>query len=86
MIRFNQFPEPEDVKLNFIANLFDGALFAFGMSFVSLVTVMPVLVKKLGGSNIAIGLIPVVWILGLNFPQVLIANHTDKFPYKKNLF
>ena len=48
MIRFAQFPDSKDVKVNFFANLFDGALFAFGMSFVSLVAVMPVLVKKLG--------------------------------------
>jgi len=85
VIRFAQFPDSKDVKVNFFANLFDGALFAFGMSFVSLVAVMPVLVKKLGGSNMAIGLIPVVWILGLNFPQVLIANFTGKFPFKKKL-
>ena len=83
MIRFDQFSDSQDVKVNFFANLIDGALFGFGMSFVSLVTVMPVLVKELGGSNVAIGLIPVVWIFGLNFPQVLIANYTGRFPFKK---
>ena len=83
MIRFEQYEESDDVKVNFFANLVDGALFVMGMGFVSLVTVLPVLIKKLGGSNVAIGMIPVIWIFGLNFPQVLIANFTRKLPFKK---
>ncbi len=83
MIRFDQFEESGDVKVNFFANLFDGALYVMGMAFVSLVTVIPVLIKKLGGSNLAIGMIPVIWMFGLNFPQILIANYTGKLPFKK---
>ncbi|KAB2837496.1 MAG: MFS transporter, partial [Melioribacteraceae bacterium] len=54
------------VKKNFVINLFDGAVFAFAMGFVSLVTIMPVYVKQIGGSNIEIGLIPVIWAIGFN--------------------
>lgn len=73
------------VKKNFVINLFDGAVFAFAMGFVSLVTIMPVYVKQIGGSNIEIGLIPVIWAIGFNFPQIFIANYAAKQPFKKPL-
>jgi len=73
------------VRFNFTCNLFDGALYGFAMSLISMVTVFPVLVKKVGGSNLAVGLIPVIWIIGFNFPQILIANYASRQPYKKPL-
>jgi len=76
------FNDPE-VERNFYLNIFDGAIFAFAMSFVSLQTVFPILVKKISGSDFAIGLIPVVWAAGFNFPQILVANHIRKLPFKK---
>lgn len=39
----------------------------------------------MGGGSIAIGLIPVLWTIGFNFPQILIANHASKIPIKKKL-
>jgi len=72
-----------DVKRNFYLNIFDGAIFAFAMSFVSLQTVFPILVKKISGSDFAIGLIPAVWAAGFNFPQILVANHIRKLSFKK---
>lgn len=74
------------VRRNFVANVTDGALFAFGLSFVSLNTVLPLFVKKIGGSSLAVALIPVIWIVGLNFPQIFVANFTQRFPFKKGLF
>lgn len=74
------------VRRNFVANVTDGALFAFGLSFVSLNTVLPLFVKKMGGSSLAVGLIPVIWIVGFNIPQILVANFTQRFPLKKGLF
>jgi MFS family permease len=73
------------IRLNFSLNLIDGALFVFALSLVSMITVFPVLIKKVGGSNLAVGLIPVIWIVGFNFPQVFIANHTIRQPFKKSL-
>lgn len=73
------------VKRNFICNVFDGALFSFAMSFVSLSTVLPVFIKNIGGSNIAVGFIPVFWTVGFNFPQILIANYSSRKKYKKEL-
>ena len=73
------------VQRNFLINLFDGAIFTFGMSFVSMVTVLPVYVKQIGGSNIEIGLLPIIWALGFNIPQIMIANYTSKQPFKKKI-
>ncbi|MBU2493502.1 MAG: MFS transporter [Bacteroidetes bacterium] len=73
------------VRKNFIINLFDGAVFAFAMGFVSLITIMPVYVKQIGGSNIEIGLIPVIWAIGFNLPQIFIANYAANQPFKKPL-
>lgn len=75
----------DDTRFNFIANALDGALFTFAMSFVSMVTVFPVLVKKAGGSNIAVGLIPVFWTFGFNFPQILAVNRVRKAGRKKRI-
>lgn len=82
---FSPFFSNKYVKKNFIANTADGALYAFGISFISLNTIMPVFVKKLSGSNIAVGLIPVFWTIGFNLPQIFFANYVRKVPYKKSL-
>ncbi len=74
------------VKRNFYLNVFDGAIFAFAMSFVSLQTVFPVLVKKISGSDFAIGLIPVIYTAGFNFPQIFVANYVRKKSFKKSFF
>jgi len=74
---------PKTVRRNFLLNWADGALFAFGLSLVSMVTVLPVFVKRLGGSNLLVGLIQVIWILGFNFPQIFVAGHARTLPYKK---
>ncbi|HKB85735.1 MAG TPA: MFS transporter [Ignavibacteriaceae bacterium] len=73
----------EQVKRNFFLNVSDGSIYSFAMSFVSLQTVLPVFVKKISGSDIAVGLIPVIWSVGFNFPQVFISNHVRQLGYKK---
>src|SRR5262245_46502716 len=78
-------PEQRLVRWNFVANVCDGGLFAMAMSFVSLQTVLPVFVKKIGGSSVAVGLIPVLWTVGFNFPQIFVANFGQHFVHKKPL-
>lgn len=73
------------VRRNFVLNVLDGAVFTFGMSFASRSTVLPLFVQKLGGGNLAIGLLPVLWTIGFNFPQLFIANHARQSPSKKRL-
>lgn len=71
------------VKHNFFLNVFDGSIYSFAMSFVSLQTVLPVFVKKISGSDIAVGMIPVIWSVGFNFPQIFVSNYVRKLGYKK---
>lgn len=70
---------------NFVLNVLDGALFAFGLSFASRATVLPVFVKRMGGDNIAVGLIPVLWFIGFNLPQLFVANLAERASPKKPL-
>jgi len=74
------------LRQNVVANIVDGGVYAFGISFVSLQTVFPVMVKHISGSDFAVGLVPVLWTAGFNFPQIFIANHAQRFPYKMRLF
>lgn len=71
---------------NFFVNVMDGAFYAFGLAFITQQTLLPVFVKKIGGGNIAIGLIPVLWMLGFNLPQILVANRVQGLGQKKKLF
>jgi MFS family permease len=73
------------VKRNFILNVLDGAIFAFAMNFVALNTVIPVYVKKIGGTNLAVGLIPVIWTIGFHLPQIFTANYVRKQQSKKKV-
>ncbi len=73
----------ENVKRNFFLNVFDGSVYSFAMSFVSLQTVLPIFIKKISGSDIAVGLIPVIWLVGFNFPQIFVSNHVRRLGYKK---
>jgi len=75
-----------EVRRNFLLNWMDGTFFAFGMSFVPVMTVLPVFVRQVGGNNITVALVQVIWIIGVNFPQIFIANYTRQLPYKKPFF
>ncbi|HET6567095.1 MAG TPA: MFS transporter [Rhodothermales bacterium] len=66
-------------------NVVDGSLFAFGQNMVSRTTVLPVLVTKIGGDNVAVSLLGVIWVLGFYFPQVFIAGYAQRVPEKKRL-
>jgi MFS family permease len=82
---FDPYVSEPHVKRNFFINTFDGAIYSFAMSFVALTTVMPVFVKNVTGSNIYVGLIPVLWTIGFNFPQIVMANYVRRLPFKKPL-
>ena len=77
--------EPAVVRRNFVLNVVDGAVFTFGLGFASRSTVLPVFVKNVGGEGIAISLIPVLWILGFNLPQIAISNYVGHVSPKKPL-
>lgn len=77
--------EDPTARRNFAANVMDGAFFSLAMSFVSQQAILPVFVKAIGGGNIAVGLIPVLWTFGFNFPQVFIARNAQRTREKKSL-
>ncbi len=60
------------LRSNLRAHLMDGALFGLAMSFVSFNTILPVFIQQVGGSVVAIGSVPVLWTIGLNFPQAMV--------------
>jgi len=76
----------EVLRKNLVANIVDGSMYAFGIAFVSLQTVVPVMVKHISNSEFAVGLVPVLWTAGFNFPQIFIANHAERFRFKMRLF
>lgn len=73
------------VRRNFVLNVLDGALYSLAMSLVSRSTVLPVFIKQAGGDNVAVGVLPVLWIVGFNLPQIFIANYTQQVASKKRL-
>ncbi len=64
--------DTEALRSNLRAHIFDGALFGFAMSLVSYNTILPVFIQQVGGSMVAIGSVPVLWLIGTNFPQVIV--------------
>jgi MFS family permease len=70
-------------RWNFTANLFDGAAFWFGMSFISSSTIVPLFVSKLTPSRLAIGLVAVIASGGWFLPQLFTANLVERLPRKK---
>ncbi len=74
-----------DDRRNFTANVMDGALYAFGISFMSQQTIFPVFIKNIGGGNIAVGLIPVIWTFGFNASQMFIVSRAQREQRKKSL-
>lgn len=74
------------LRHNFLMHLWDGIIFMFAMSFVAVQTVFPVLITELGGTAIAVGLIPVLWNLGLNVPQILLIRQRGEHTNIKPVF
>lgn len=70
-------------RWNFAANSLDVAFFLLALSMVSQTTIMPLLVRKLTDSTLAIGLIPAIASVGYLLPQLLIANYAEGLRRKK---
>ncbi len=72
-----------NARWNFYVNLWDVTFIMLGISLISRETVMPALINQLTDSKLAIGLIPAIYSLGGNLPQLLIANFSERLHYKK---
>ena len=49
----------------------DGSIFLFAISFISVSTVLPVFIQRIGGNPIAVGSVSVLWYVGLYMPQLV---------------
>ena len=68
---------------NFILNFAEGAFFSASGALMSPQTVLPVLVSRLGGSNVAVGALSVIVWVGLFLPQIFAARYVQTLPWKK---
>ena len=72
-----------NLRWNFTVNSLDVAFFLLGLSIISQTTIMPLLVRQLTDSTLAIGLIPAIASIGYLLPQLLIANYAEGLRRKK---
>lgn len=70
--------EQKNLKRNYIANIFDGGFFGFGIGFASWTTVIPLFVDTMSDSAILIGLITAVHVMGFQVPQLLMARSVSR--------
>lgn len=70
-------------RWNFAVNLLDGAVFWFGLSFISSATIVPLFVSKLTTNPFLIGLVAVIGQGAWSLPQLFTANFTERMPRKK---
>ncbi|MBI4418045.1 MAG: MFS transporter [Ignavibacteriales bacterium] len=68
---------------NFRYHLIEGALYFSSFALLNFQVVFPALVQRLGGSNIAIGSLPMMNYLCYLLPQVISANYVMMEPYRK---
>ena len=73
-----QAKDKAQLRRSFLALTGDFTFYGFGLSFASVVTILPAFVSKLSGSNILIGLITTISVLGFNGPQILVTNYIEK--------
>lgn len=64
---------PKESKLNFILGFTQTGLWGLALTFSSATTVVPMFLKKLGASDVEIGLIPTLMNLGFTLPSILSA-------------
>jgi MFS family permease len=71
------------VRKNYILNVAEGVIFVASSAFVSPQIVLPALIARLGGGNLAIGALPVIIYVGLFLPQVFAARYVETHQWKK---
>ena len=59
------------LRHNLLMHIYEGTTFIFAMSFITVNTILPVFIQRIGGNAIAVGSVTVLWALGLNLPQLL---------------
>ena len=79
--------EPQDPlalkRRNVQLHLIEGALYIASLGILNAQTVYPSLVRRLGGSDVAVGLLPVIAYGAYFLPQILGANLTTRHPFRR---
>ena len=70
-------------KRNFVAGSMDFGLYLTAMSFSSSITILPAFLTYFTSSNVLIGLISSVTVVGWMMPQIIVANYTEGLSLKK---
>ena len=74
-----------DDRINYAIFFADSFGYPLAFSLISPTTIMPLLLTKLGASNLAIGMLPALASLGAFLPGLLSAAYLQKIPVKKYL-
>ena len=70
-------------RKNFFLNSVEGAIIVASGAFINPQTVLPALVSRLGGNNLAVGALGVIVYLGVFIPQLFAARYVETLPWKK---
>jgi len=70
-------------RRNFRLMLLDAVSFPFGISFIAVVTILPLFVREITPSTLAVGLVPAISYLGTLLPPLFIANLVERMPIQK---
>jgi len=83
--QYKKFPEydPKILHHNLLMHFGDGSMYAFALSFISVTTILPVFIQRMGGNAIAIGAVPVLWNLGTSFPQLFLGQQKSNEKFVK---
>jgi len=73
----------QDYRHNAVVNLLDGTFFWFGASFFNPTTILPLYVRHLTDSRLAIGLLSTITSTGWLLPQLFTAPWVQRLPRKK---
>ena len=73
----------QNVRRNFRLNALDGILFTFGLAFIDPASVLPAFIRRLGGSNFLIAIIPAAQTIGWMTPQIFVSNFVERLRQKK---
>lgn len=73
----------QNVRRNFRLNALDGILFTFGLAFIDPASVLPAFIRRLGGSNFLIAIIPAAQTIGRMAPQIFVSNFVERLRRKK---
>jgi MFS family permease len=77
-------PKQRDVdRRNFIINIFEGGSYISSSAFISLQTVLPALVARLGGSNVEVGAVGLLGWVCVFLPQIFAVRYGETLPWKK---